>query len=41
MLLAYDPDYTRVLPSEALEIDEALRDFENGENISDGSDINW
>lgn len=39
LLLAYDADYTKVLPSEAAPIDEALQDYANGINISDGSEI--
>ena len=41
MLLAYDPDYTKLLPHEEKAVQEALYDFENGVNISDGTDINW
>ncbi len=40
-LLAYDPDYTRLLPGEKANLEEALSDFENGINIDDGSEIEW
>ena len=41
LLLAYDPDYTKVLPHEAKAIDEALKDYSEGVNICDGSSIEW
>lgn len=41
LLLAYDPEYTKLLPNEKAELDEALADIENGVNISDGSEIEW
>ena len=41
MLLAYDPEYTKLLPNEKKDIEGALLDFENGVNIEDGSSINW
>ena len=41
LLLAYDPDYTKVLPHEAKVIDEALKDYSEGVNICDGSTIEW
>ncbi len=41
LLLAYDPDYTKVLPHEAKAIDEALKDYAEGLNISDDSTIKW
>lgn len=41
MLLAYDPDYTKLLPNEKEELESALLDFENNENISSGESINW
>lgn len=41
LLLAYDPDYTKLLPDEKENIEGALLDFENGVNIEDESGINW
>ena len=41
MLLAYDPDYTKLLPDEKEKLDGALADFKNGINISGGESINW
>lgn len=41
LLLAYDPDYTKVLPHEAKAIDEALKDYSEGVNICDDSTIEW
>ena len=41
LLLAYDPEYIKLLPDEKKDIEGALHDFENGVNIEDGSSINW
>lgn len=41
LLLAYDADYTKVLPNEAIAINEALKDFTEGVNICDDSSIEW
>ncbi len=41
MLLAYDPDYTKLLPDEKEQLESALIDFKNGVNISNGESINW
>ena len=41
VLLAYDPDYTKLLSDEKRELDKALADFNNGENIVDAESINW
>ena len=41
MLLAYDPEYTKLLPDEQKNIEMALADYENGVNIFDESSINW
>ena len=41
LLLAYDADYTKVLPHEEKVIDEALQDYKNGVNICDDSAIEW
>ena len=40
LVLAWDPDYTKVTPQEAKELEEAEKDFENGEYCSD-DEINW
>ena len=36
----WDPDYTKVTPSEAAALQEAEKNFENGEYYTD-SEINW
>ena len=41
MLLAYDPYYTKVLPSESKELDAVLTDYRNNVNIVDDTEINW
>lgn len=41
LLLAYDSDYTKVLPHEAGDIDEALKDYTEGVNICDETCIEW
>lgn len=41
LLLAYDPEYTKVLPDEAAAIDEALNDYKDGINVCDESSIEW
>ena len=41
LLLAYDPDYTKLIPSEKEDVEGAILDFKNGVNIDDGSSINW
>lgn len=41
LLLAYDPDYTKLLPDEKEDIEGAILDFKNGVNIDDGSSIDW
>lgn len=40
LVLAWDPDYTKVTPQEAKELEEAEKNFENGEYCSD-DEINW
>lgn len=40
LVLAWDPDYTKVTDKEKAELDEAMQDFKNGETISH-EDINW
>lgn len=33
LVLAWDPDYTKVTPSEALDIEKAEKEYKNGEYI--------
>lgn len=33
LVLAWDPDYTKVTPSEALKLKEAEKEYENGEYV--------
>ncbi len=40
LVLAWDPDYTKVTPQEAKELEEAEKNFENGEYYSH-DDIDW
>ena len=40
LVLAWDPDYTKVTDKERAELDEAVQDFKNGEKVSH-EDINW
>ena len=40
LVLAWDPDYTKVTPQEAAALQEAEKNFENGEYYTD-SNINW
>ena len=40
MVLAWDPDYTKLTPSEAESLDRAEAEMRAGEYITD-SDINW
>lgn len=40
LLLAWDPDYTKVTPAEAAQLEEAERNIENGETVS-MDEINW
>lgn len=40
LVLAWDPDYTKVTKAEAERINQAMEDFENGE-VFDSEDINW
>lgn len=41
MLLAYDPEYTKLLPDEKKAVESALADINAGVNIVDESSINW
>ncbi|MBU5470162.1 hypothetical protein KQI85_07240 [Falcatimonas sp. MSJ-15] len=40
LVLAWDPDYTKVTKSEAERLDRAMEEFKNGE-VVDSEDINW
>ena len=40
LVLAWDPDFTKVTPQEAKELEEAEHNFKNGDMISH-DDINW
>lgn len=40
LVLAWDPDYTKVTSQEAAALREAEKNFENGEYYAD-SEINW
>lgn len=40
LVLAWDPDYTKVTPAERAALDEAELEFENGETVSYDA-INW
>lgn len=40
LVLAWDPDYTKVTPAERAELEEAEREFRNGETVSYDA-INW
>ena len=41
LLIAYDPDYTKLFPNEKSDLEEALDDLKQGVNIDDGSSIEW
>lgn len=40
LVLAWDPDFTKVTSSERAELEQATREIENGETISHEA-INW
>ena len=40
LVIAWDPDYTKVTPAERAELERAQREIENGETISHDA-INW
>ncbi|WP_462283343.1 hypothetical protein [Ruminococcus champanellensis] len=40
LLLAWDPDFTKVTPEEAAQLEEAERNFNKGETVS-MNEINW
>jgi len=41
LLLAYDPEYTKLFPDEKEAVESALLDLKNGENVFEESAINW
>lgn len=40
LVLAWDPDFTKVTPAERVELEKAAREIENGETVSHDA-INW
>ena len=40
LVIAWDPDYTKVTPAERVELERAQKEIENGETISHDA-INW
>lgn len=40
LVIAWDPDFTKVTPMERLELEAARKEIENGETVSHDS-INW
>ncbi|WP_294366210.1 hypothetical protein [uncultured Ruminococcus sp.] len=40
LLLAWDPDFTKVTPEEAAQLEEAERNFDKGETVS-MDEIDW
>lgn len=40
VVIAWDPDYTKVTPAERAELERAQREIENGETVSHDA-INW
>ena len=40
LVIAWDPDYTKVTPTERAELERAQREIENGETVSHDA-INW
>lgn len=40
LVIAWDPDYTKVTPGERAKLEEVQREIENGETISHDA-INW
>lgn len=40
LVLAWDPDFTKVTPLEREELEQAIREIENGEVVSHDA-INW
>lgn len=40
LVIAWDPDFTKVTPSERVELEQAMKEIENGETIPHNA-INW
>ncbi len=40
LVLAWDPDFTKVTPSERVELEKAMEEIKNGETVSHEA-INW
>ncbi len=40
LVIAWDPDFTKVTPSERAELEKAIKEIENGETVSHES-VNW
>ena len=40
LVLAWDPDFTKVTPEEAKRLEEAEQNFQNGDTVSH-DEINW
>lgn len=40
LVIAWDPDYTKVTPAERAELERAQKEIENGETISHDA-VNW
>ena len=40
LVLAWDPDFTKLTPSEREELEQATKEIENGETVSHDA-INW
>lgn len=40
LVIAWDPDFTKVTPAEKVKLEEAQREIENGETVSHDA-INW
>lgn len=40
LVLAWDPDFTKLTPAEQAELEEARKEIENGETVSHDA-INW
>lgn len=40
LVLAWDPDFTKVTPGERAELEQAIEEIRNGETVSH-EDINW
>lgn len=40
LVLAWDPDFTKVTPAERVRLEEAQKEIDNGETVSHDS-VNW